>query len=188
MSCLRIGSTGAFPWQCRAFADSLSRSPDLSPGLVPVSFVYCLRRPVTSEWVVWSPWSRLPGRLGLESRPWVSVSVFRPRVSVAGLRFRLSAPSRRFRVRTRVLVTCFRFRVSVPVSRLRAVAPVCGPGSWSRVSVSESPFPSLGCEFRSRVSVSVFRPRLSAACHRSRLSAPGCRVTLPDGSWPCRGR
>ena len=144
MSCLRIGSTGAFPWQCRAFADSLSRSPDLSPGLVPVSFVYCLRRPVTSEWVVWSPWSRLPGRLGPESRPRVSVSVFRPRVSVAGLRFRLSAPSRRFRVRTRVLVTCFRFRVSVPVSRLRAVAPVCGPGSWSRVSVSESPFPSLG--------------------------------------------
>lgn len=144
MSCLRIGSTGAFPWQCRAFADSLSRSPDLSPGLVPVSFVYCLRRPVTSEWVVWSPWSRLPGRLGPESRPRVSVSVFRPRVSVAGLRFRLSAPSRRFRVRTRVLVTCFRFRVSVPVSRLR----VSIAGLRFRLSAPSlgrvSPFPSLG--------------------------------------------
>lgn len=129
MSCLRIGSTGAFPRQCRALCRLSVEVSGLVTG--PRSGLFCLRRPVTSEWVVRSPWSRLPGRLGPEFRPRVSDSVSRLRV-------------RRFRVRTRVLVTCFRFRVSDSVFRLRVASSVCGPGSWSRVSVPESPFPSLG--------------------------------------------
>ena len=181
MSCLRIGSTGAFPWQCRAFADSLPRSPDLSPGLVPASFVCVVR----------SPQSGLSGRLGVgclvASAPSFGRGSPIPSLgceplllcAAPGLGHVFPFPSLRSRLSAASFDRGSPFPSFGPVSRPRVTVPV------SRLRVS-----TAGLRFRLSAAnrCSCVRPRLSASSHRSRLSAPGCRVTLPDGSWPCRGR